>query len=259
MNKLLNISRLSIGYRKHNNETVVASNLNGHLLSGTFTCLLGRNGAGKSTLLRTLAGFQQPLEGEIAICGQPMTEMQPREIARAVSVVLTEQPAAAAITVEELVAMGRSPYTDFFGSLTPADREAVAAALALTGVSHLAKKHIYAISDGERQKVMIAKALAQDTPVIFLDEPTAFLDFPAKVEIMALLKRIATEQERAVFMSTHDLQLAFAMAHSLWLLSHGGELVIGSPKSLAENGEIARNFNTENIVFRSETMSFQLK
>lgn len=221
LHKVLRLQQVSIGYR----GKVVASDLNGSIRAGQLTCLVGRNGLGKSTLLRTLAGFQPPLQGEVAWrIGEQWVDIKAitkPELARLVSVVLTEKPDVQQMTVAEVVGLGRMPYTGFFGTLTAADRQVADGALALVGIDDFAQRMIETLSDGERQKVMIAKALAQETPVILLDEPTAFLDYPSKVDMMKLLRRLAAETNKAILLSTHDLQLALQLADRLLTLDGG--------------------------------------
>ena len=173
---MIRIENLTVGYASGNNTRTVAAGLNASLHSGEMTCLIGANGVGKSTLLRTLSGFQSPLAGDIYIDGKRMNSHTPSQLSRMISVVLTDRPDTGNLTVEELVALGRSPYTGFWGTLKDTDREIVRESLKQTGIEHLASRMIGSLSDGERQKMMIAKALAQQTGVIYLDEPTAFLD-----------------------------------------------------------------------------------
>ena len=202
---------LSVGY----GHRAVLTDISLALAQGTLTCLIGPNGAGKSTLLRTMAGYQPPMAGRILIDGRDIQTLTVGERAQAVSVVLTDRIDAVALSVTEIVAMGRAPYTGLLGTTTAADRQMVAQAPELVGISHLATRRIGTLSDGERQKVMVARALAQHTPVILLDEPTAFLDFPSKVALMRLLSHLATTQAKTILMSTHDLEIAAAMADNL--------------------------------------------
>lgn len=217
------ISNLTIGYK----DKVVARHLNASVRRGELTCLLGTNGTGKSTLLRTLAGLQEPLDGEVWLSADgihptPLSALSQQALARMVSVVLTEQPDVKQLTVEEVVGMGRMPYTGFFGTLGKEDKRIVEQALLDTGLLAFADRHFDLLSDGERQKVMIAKALAQQTPVIILDEPTAFLDYPSKVEMIKLLHRLAIDNDKTILLSTHDLELA--LHHADRLLNMGKEL-----------------------------------
>ncbi len=186
---------------------------------GQLCCLLGSNGAGKSTLLRTMAAFQSPLSGEIWLGRQRLADIPSRQLGTMVGIVLTDRIRTPGITVRDMVGMGRSPYTNFWGRLTEEDNRQVDEAMQQVGITRFADRQIGALSDGERQKVMIAKALAQQTPVILLDEPTAFLDFPSKVEVMLLLSRLAHEMGKSILLSTHDLDLALQTADQLWLVA----------------------------------------
>ena len=236
----IRIEGLSIGYRSKHGVKTVAEGISDSIRSGEMTCLLGVNGAGKSTLLRTLSGFLPPLAGEISLLGKPLASYRERELATVIGVVLTEKSNLQNMTVTELVGMGRSPYTGFWGRLSAADRRKVEESLALVGIAPLRDRMVQTLSDGERQKVMIAKALAQETPLIFLDEPTAFLDYPSKVEILHLLHRLSHEMSKTVFLSTHDLELALRVADRVWLMSKQGEVRTGSPENLIVDPETGR-------------------
>ena len=253
------IRQLSIGYRLHTRQQkVVSENMNASLLTGQMTCLIGTNGAGKSTLMRTLAGFQKPLAGEVLLQGRNMNEYDDRELARLIGVVLTERVDVNNMTVTEMVALGRSPYTGFWGRLNDEDRQIVADSIRLVGITHLAGRMIQTLSDGERQKVMIAKALAQQTPVILLDEPTAFLDYPSKVEVMQLLKRLSREADKTILLSTHDLELALQMADTLWLMASDGQLHIGSPHDLAGQGHLSQLIERDGIIFDRNQLTIKV-
>ena len=203
--------RLTVGYRGHR----VVEDISLSLPCGRLVCLLGPNGAGKSTLLRTLCGFQPPIEGTVTISGSDITTMSAAEVARLVSVVLTDRPLTPSLTAAEMVGMGRAPYTGFWGRLSDDDRRLVSEAMQTVGIDSLATRRMGRLSDGERQKVMIAKALAQHTPVIVLDEPTAFLDYPSKVAVMKTLARLAHDEGKTILMSTHDLELAAQLGDEL--------------------------------------------
>lgn len=204
-------NRLTVGYRGHR----VVEDISLSLPCGRLVCLLGPNGVGKSTLLRTLCGFQPPIEGTVTISGSDITTMSAAEVARLVSVVLTDRPLTPSLTVAEMVGMGRAPYTGFWGRLSDDDRRLVSEAMQTVGIAPLATRRMGRLSDGERQKVMIAKALAQHTPVIVLDEPTAFLDYPSKVAVMKTLARLAHDEGKTILMSTHDLELAAQLGDEL--------------------------------------------
>lgn len=253
------VDHLSTGYAGKGNAKVVAADICASLRSGELTCLLGANGAGKSTLLRTLSAFQPALAGEILIEGRPLGDYPPRQLATVIGVVLTEKPDIRNMAVEELVGMGRSPYTGFWGGLDADDRRIVDEAIEQVRIGPLRGRMVHTLSDGERQKVMIAKALAQQTPIIFLDEPTAFLDFPSKVEIMQLLQRLARRMGKTVFLSTHDLELALQIADRLWLMEPGAGVRIGTPEDLSLDGSLARFFRGEGIVFDAASGLFRIE
>ena len=236
----IRIEGLSIGYRGKHSIKVVAEGISDSICSGELTCLLGENGAGKSTLLRTLSGFLPPLAGEISLLGKPLASYRERELATVVGVVLTEKNNLQNMTVAELVGMGRSPYTGFWGRLSAADRRKVDDSLSLVGIAPLRDRMVQTLSDGERQKVMIAKALAQETPIIFLDEPTAFLDYPSKVEILHLLHRLSRDMGKTIFLSTHDLELALRVADRVWLMTKQSGVKTGSPENLIVDRETGR-------------------
>ena len=204
-------NRLTVGYRGHR----VVEDISLSLPCGRLVCLLGPNGAGKSTLLRTLCGFQPPIAGTVTISGNNITTMSAAEVARLVSVVLTDRPPTPSLTAAEMVGMGRAPYTGFWGRLSDDDHRLVSEAMQTVGIAPLATRRMGRLSDGERQKVMIAKALAQHTPVIVLDEPTAFLDYPSKVAVMKTLARLAHDEGKTILMSTHDLELAAQLGDEL--------------------------------------------
>ena len=232
----IHINDLSIGYRTKNDTKLVASHIQARIYSGELTCLLGANGVGKSTPLRTLSAFQQKLGGEIAVLGRDMDSYSDKELSTTIGVVLTEKCDIRNMSVRELVEMGRSPYTGFWGRLDKEDKQVVEESIALVRIENLASRMVYTLSDGERQKVMIAKALAQETPVIFLDEPTAFLDFPSKVEIMQLLHHLTRSTNKTIFLSTHDLELALQIADKIWLMDRTNGITPGTPEDLALSG-----------------------
>ena len=179
-------------------------------------------------------------------------------MSRLIGVVLTEKPDVRNMTVRELVSLGRSPYTGFWGTYSKEDLQVVDEAIAMVGIEALSKRMVHTLSDGERQKVMIAKALAQQTPVIYLDEPTAFLDYPSKVEVLQLLSRISREAGKVIFLSTHDVELALQMADTIWLMTSGEAMAIGSPKMLAEQGALSRFIERDGIKFDKEAMAIKV-
>lgn len=248
---------LTIGYQTKQGNRIVASGMSAVVRQGELTCLIGPNGVGKSTLLRTLSAFQPPLSGSIEIDGRDITTFSARRLSRTVGVVLTEKPDIHNMTVHELVSMGRTPYTGFWGTLSHEDVAIVDESIRLVGIEKISLRLVDTLSDGERQKVMVAKSLAQQTPVIFLDEPTAFLDFPSKVELMQLLRRLAHEQQKTVFMSTHDLELALQVADTVWLMECT-RFSVGTPRQLAADGTLSRFVERDDIHFDRQTLSVRI-
>ena len=181
-----------------------------------------------------------------------------KELSRLIGIVLTEKPDVRNMTTEDLVGMGRSPYTGFWGTLTADDRQIAAEAIGMVGIESLRGRMIHTLSDGERQKVMIAKTLAQQTPIIYLDEPTAFLDYPSKVEMMQLLRRLAHEQQKTIFLSTHDVELALQLADRLWLMEPN-QLSVGTPRQLADDGTLSRFIERDGIVFERDSLTIRIK
>ena len=253
------LSSLSIGYRLRGGDKVVAAGINASLHAGELTCLIGANGAGKSTLLKTLAAFLPKLGGSIYIKDKEVADYTNRELSQLVGVVLTSRPEAENMTVEEVVGLGRTPYTGFWGTLGTDDKRIVTESMEQVGVAHLATRTVTTLSDGERQKVMLAKALAQQTPIIILDEPTAFLDYPSKVDTLLLLTRLSHETGKTVFMSTHDLELALQTADRLWLMPGNGHVITGTPRELADSGDLSAFIERRGIEFDKETMNIKVK
>jgi len=255
----IQLINLGIGYMTKHGVRTVAEGINGTIRKGELTCLLGANGVGKSTLLRTLSAFQPMTAGEVLIEGHDMTSFSDKEMSRLIGVVLTEKPDVRNMRVRELVSLGRSPYTGFWGTYSKEDLKIVDEAISLVGIDTLSRRMVHTLSDGERQKVMIAKALAQQTPVIYLDEPTAFLDYPSKVEVLQLLRRISREAGKTIFLSTHDVELALQLADTVWLMSHEEGMTIGTPRQLAQQGALSRFIEREGITFDTETLTIKIK
>ena len=240
---------LCIGYRTGKQEKIVHQHLNFELHAGELTCLLGANGAGKSTLLRTLSASQPALGGELRMLGKPVSEYTEKERSRTIGVVLTDKTFAGGLSVYELVALGRQPHTGFFGRLTKEDKRIVQEAMENVDIAHKAKNYTAELSDGERQKVMIAKALVQECPLILLDEPTAFLDVVSRIEIMHLLHRLAIEQQKAILLSTHDIEQALVLSDKLWLLTKGEGLQCGVTEDIILNHRMDNLFPHKDIRF----------
>ncbi len=222
------------------------------LPAGSLTALIGRNGAGKSTLLRVVAGLEEPAAGSVALCGRPLAACSPQERAAVVSFVATEKIRIADLASEEVVALGRAPYTDWTGRLRPEDRALVARALELVGMAAFARKSLDRMSDGECQRVMIARALAQDTPVILLDEPTAFLDLPSRYELAMLLRRLAHEEGKCILFSTHDIDVALGFCDFAALIDTPSLCCLPAAE-MARSGRIERLFAGSGIRFDAAT------
>ena len=256
------LEELSIGYQGKKQSRVVAEGINASLYDSELTCLLGANGVGKSTLLRTLSAFQPPLSGKIILQGKPLYDYSSHELARKIGVVLTVKPDVDNLTIQEVVGLGRSPYTGFWGKLSDDDKLIVDEAIHQANIDHLRDRMVQTLSDGERQKVMIAKALAQQTPVIFLDEPTAFLDFPSKVDTLQMLRRLAHELHKTIFLSTHDVELAFQLADKLWVMESKSDgqrqISIGTPRELADNGTLTRFVERKGIAFDKDLLTINV-
>lgn len=241
-NPSLAFHALTTGYCHGSRQSIVGRGLEGSLPRGTLTALLGTNGAGKSTLLRTLAGLQPPLAGDIFWEGNSLASLTPEERAKRLSIVLTVRPETGNLTVREVVALGRLPHRQgLWGSRNAAaDAEAVESAMRLTTTSAWSERPVSRLSDGERQRVFIAKALAQETPLILLDEPTAFLDYPSRVQFFNLLKRLTNEMGKTVLLSSHDVELAAAHADRILLLSK--ESLCLAPTEAKERNHAIRDF-----------------
>ncbi|QSV53604.1 MAG: ABC transporter ATP-binding protein [Dolichospermum sp. UKL201] len=258
-NRILTTHNLTIGYQI-SGKTIrnVASNICVSLQAGELVCLLGPNGAGKSTLLRSLAGMQPPIAGEVKLLENDIYKLPPQELAKLLSLVLTEKIDVGMLSAYALVSMGRYPYTDWWGKLTPEDEDIINWAIKSVGAVNLAPRNVSELSDGERQKIMIARALAQSPMVMLLDEPTAFLDLPRRVEIMQLLRQLARDTNQAILLSTHDLDLALRLADKIWLLGTNGILHVGAPEDLILSGAFADTFKSEGVEFDIFSGEFHL-
>lgn len=254
---MLRLEQLSVGYAGA--RGAVLSDLQCTAQRGEFLCVLGRNGAGKSTLMRTLAGLQPALAGVVRLEGEDIARMPAAERARRISVVLTERQSSPGLTVEDVVSLGRMPHTGWQGVLSRADRQVVSDSLALVDATRFAHRLFDDLSDGERQRVLIARAFAQSPKVMVLDEITAFLDLPGRVEIMALLKRRARDSGMIVLLSSHDLDLSLQLADTVWLLDGRGALRVDAPDALAHAGWIGDAFDTDSISFSATLQRFELR
>ena len=254
---LLHTSDLRTGYHQSGRTITVSGELPGlQLCKGQLICLLGPNGSGKSTLLRTLAGLQPAIGGRIELEGQ--WDLNPSELAKKISLVLTDRVTGINLDVYSLVALGRYPWSDWLGGLKEADKTAIAGAIEAVGIGGLLDRKVHTLSDGESQKVMLARALAQDTPILMLDEPTAHLDLPSRIRLMRLLHRLARELNKGILLSTHELDLAMQVADEVWLLEAGGRFHRGAPEDLILDGIFEAVFAREDVVFDRETGVFRI-
>lgn len=256
---LLKTHELAVGYTvRRRPPKIVAADINLTLNRGELVCLMGPNGAGKSTLMRTIAGVQKPLRGCVTLAGDNIARLTPRQLAMRLSVVLTDRPNLGLMNGYALVALGRYPYTDWTGRLSRYDEAVIRWAIDAVGACDLAERPVMELSDGQRQKLMIARALAQESELILLDEPTAFLDLPRRAELMALLRRLATETQRAILLATHDLDLALRSADTLWLMSHS-RVHVGTPEDVVLSGAFESAFCDEGVTFDRATGTFSIE
>lgn len=248
---------LSIGYPQGKSSRVVMKGINAELHKGRLTCLIGANGAGKSTLLRTISAFQPKLGGDIIIRDRKLESFSREELARLIGVVLTERPSVQHLTARQMVAMGRSPYTGFFGRLSDEDNAVVTESMRMVGIEHLAERMVHSLSDGERQKMMTAKALAQQTDVIFLDEPTAFLDYGSKVDTLQMLHQLCNVEGKTILLSTHDLELALQVADELWMMTDD-KVTTGTPDELSADGTLSRFIDRPGLHYDPTTRTIRI-
>ncbi|MDY4942514.1 MAG: ABC transporter ATP-binding protein [Candidatus Limisoma sp.] len=256
MSVIIYTKSLSAGYRKRKSVTTVLRNVDLELHEGELVSLLGANGAGKSTLIRTICGLQPALAGRVMVGDKDVERLTPRQLSKTIALVTTERTFAGGLTVSELVGLGRHPHTGFLGRLDEHDRQIVATAIEKVGISHKSESYVAELSDGERQKVMIAKALAQEAPVIILDEPTAFLDVASRVEVLQLLHDLARNERRTILISSHDIQQSMALSDRLWIVSDSGEIVSGVTEDLILADKISLLFSNRNVAFDPATGDF---
>ena len=255
----ISIKNLSIGYfLKGGRQKLVKSDITQELYQGELTCLLGSNGSGKSTLLRTLAGFQSALNGEVLYDRKSLKDYSDAERSLLIGLVLTDKIYAGGISVFDLVSLGRHPHTGFFGSLKEHDKQVVADSMQKVGIAHKSGSYVSELSDGERQKAMIAKALAQECPVILLDEPTAFLDIGSRFETMHLLKELAVKEQKSILISTHDIESAIRMADRFWLIDKELPFTSGIPEDLILNDTFSHFFDRDSSYFDKLTGTLQV-
>jgi iron complex transport system ATP-binding protein len=258
MSCVLHTENLAIGYLKNKAELVVQSQLNVSLNAGELVCVIGQNGCGKSTLLRTLAGLQNSISGHVYLGDVLLQKMKLHQKARTLALVLTDIVQIENTRVSDLVKMGRQPYSNWWGSLCDEDVRIVDNAIDMVHLTHKANFMLNELSDGERQRAMIAKALAQDTPLVLLDEPTAHLDLPNRVEIMLLLHDLAHRTKKSFLISTHELDIALQAADHIWLMEVGGGIRCGVPEDLVLQGYFNAAFQSKSYYFNTTNGNFSM-
>lgn len=246
---ILSLSNVAIGYREKRYSTIINNHLNAQIKRGEMICLLGPNGCGKSTLIRTLAGMQPALDGKIFVDDEDISSMNLEKLAKKISVVLTDSITVPNLTVRDIVSLGRFPHTNWFGKSSKEDDSIVTESIEKVHLEQLAEKEFLCLSDGEKQRTLIAKALAQDTPLVILDEPTAHLDLPNRIAVMQLLQNLAHTTKKSILLSTHELDLATQFADSIWLIQRNQPLIIGNPEDLRTNKVFERAFNLSEKYF----------
>lgn len=251
---MIQLKDLTLGYGRR----ILLDNVSARIPEGQLVALLGRNGTGKSTLLRAMMGLEKPQSGEIILQEKNVASLKPERLARNISFVTTDKVRIANLRCEDVVALGRAPYTNWLGQLQGEDLKRVDNAMRLVGMSGYADKTMDKMSDGECQRIMIARALAQDTPVILLDEPTAFLDLPNRYELCLLLKRLAQEENKCIVFSTHDLDIALSICDFIMLIDNP-HLYALSASEMVASGHIERLFHNESITFDAQEMKVRIK
>lgn len=256
-NIVLKTTDLSIGYTSKKSINIVQNKLNLELKKGALTCLLGNNGVGKSTLLKTLANMNPLLNGEILIDSENINTFSPAQLAKKVSIVLTEALPPSNLTVFELVALGRQPYTNWLGNLSDKDTLMVSQSLEQTEITDIAQSKMHELSDGQKQRVMIARALAQNTDIIILDEPTAHLDMHHKIAVLKLLKNLCKTLNKSILIATHEVSFAIQLADILWLM-YPDRCIMGTPDVLISNKTLQELFKSDLINFDANTKHFNI-
>lgn len=258
-NSFLQIKDLQIGYQVGKKRMVVQDKLHLTANKGELIALIGRNGCGKSTLLRSMSWLQPILSGKIEIDGEDVSQITPKKRAQLISIVLTDQRAEASFNVRELISIGRDPYTGWLGSLSENDNDIISQSIEMTNLEGFENRNIQELSDGERQRVFIARALAQDTPIILLDEPTSHLDLPNRINILLLLQKLARDTNKTIFISTHELETAMQVADKIWLMEKQNGVRVGVPEDMVLEGTFDTVFSHSNYDFDKEYGSFVVK
>lgn len=254
---ILSASDLQIGYSHKKTNTIIASNINIEIAEGELVGLIGINGVGKSTLLRSLTGVQEVLKGTVSIAGKELKDTPSEKLSELISIVLTEQPISKNLSVFELIALGRQPYTNWIGTLTSIDKEFINNALDLVDIVDLQHKKCYELSDGQLQKVLIARAIAQDTDLVVLDEPTTHLDIYHQAYVLKLLKNLTHQTKKGILFATHEINLAIQLCDRI-ILMQKDEVSIGTPGELIENGVFSKMFPPDLIFFDKPSQSFKI-
>ncbi len=254
---ILETHDMAVGFVQGGKCVTLLKSLNLRLEQGALVALLGRNGAGKSTLIRAITCDNAPIEGSVEIDGIASSSITKHQLSKLVALVATERIMGGAFTISELVGLGRQPHTGFFGRLSKHDKDVVNQCLEAVGIAHKAQQHVASLSDGERQKAMIAKALAQETPIIVLDEPTAFLDVASRIETMQLLHKLAHEQNKAVLLSSHDISQSLLLADELWVITNDHEVITGSTEQVVMSGAMDRVFEDKSIFFNGNLCDYE--
>lgn len=262
---LLLTKNLCIGYHGKANNLInrveakkIAGPINLELYAGKLVCLLGANGVGKSTLIKTLSGIQVPLSGQVFIEDKPISKLSPQELATKLSLVLTETVRSWNLDVYSLISLGRFPYTGWLGNLSDEDLAIINFAIEAVNLLDFINRKVDELSDGEKQRVMLARALVQDTGLIILDEPTAHLDIPNRISLMGLLHNLSREQHKAILISTHELDLALQIADEIWLFDGNGNLITGTPEELVMNDHFSSVFDKQGTLYDKSTGVFKM-
>ena len=251
---MIQLKDLTLGYE----QRTLLEKVSAHITGGQLVALLGRNGTGKSTLLRAVMGLEKPQNGEIILHGNNIASLKPEELARNISFVTTDKVRIANLRCRDVVALGRTPYTNWLGQLQGEDKEKVDNAMHLVGMDSYAEKTMDKMSDGECQRIMIARALAQDTPVILLDEPTAFLDLPNRYELCLLLRKLTQKEGKCILFSTHDLDIALSLCDTIMLIDNP-QLYSLPTNEMITSGHIERLFHNESITFDAQAMKIRIR